>query len=62
MNKMEASLPSDWMIIARKDWNRIHQMLEYDVGNLGLRYLDIEKGLSEAKLFIKAMFPYEKIK
>ena len=27
MNKMEAS---DWMIIARKDWNRIHHMLEYD--------------------------------
>ncbi len=24
------SLPSDWMIIARKDWNRIHRMLEYD--------------------------------
>jgi HEPN domain-containing protein len=29
MNEMY-SLPSDWMIIARKDWNRIHRMLEYD--------------------------------
>jgi len=131
MNKMEASLPSDWLIIARKDWNRIHHMLEYDdfeacglflqqslekylkafllqhgcklrkiheldallddaikyepelenfrdlcerisayymaeryppLGNLDLRYQDIEKGLSEAKLFIKTMFPYEKLK
>ena len=24
------SLPSDWMIIARKDWNRIFHMLDYD--------------------------------
>lgn len=29
MNEMY-SLPSDWMSIARKDWNRIHRMLEYD--------------------------------
>jgi len=27
MNKQEASLPSDWMSIARKDWNRIFNML-----------------------------------
>ncbi len=128
MNKMEAS---DWLIIARKDWNRIHHMLEYDdfeasglflqqslekyikaflfqhgwklrkiheldalldvaikynpnlenfrdlcervsgyylaeryppLGSLDLRYEDIEKGLSDAKKFIKAMFPNEKLK
>lgn len=30
MNKQQDSLPPDWIGIARKDWNRIHRMLEDD--------------------------------
>lgn len=131
MNNPASSLPSDWIIIARKDWARIHHMMAYDdfeacglflqqslekylkafllqhgcklrkiheldallddaarynpelenfrdlcehvsgyymaeryppLGNLGLRYEDIESGMNEAKKFIKVMFPYEKLK
>ncbi|MDP2841808.1 MAG: HEPN domain-containing protein [Candidatus Methanoperedens sp.] len=127
----EASLPSDWMSIARKDWNRMHHMLDYDdveasavflqqalekylkafllqhgwklrkiheldallddaakynpalenyrdlcervsgyyfveryppLGTFDIRSEDIKKHLSEAKKFVKAMFPYEKLK
>jgi len=30
MNKKEDLLPSEWISIARKDWNRVYQMLQYD--------------------------------
>lgn len=30
MNQPVNSLPADWMNIAKKDWVRIHHMLEYD--------------------------------
>ncbi len=30
MNQPVNPLPSDWMKIAKKDWVRIHHMLEYD--------------------------------
>jgi hypothetical protein len=73
MNKQEGSLPSEWISIARKDWKRIHRMLQYGdfeacglflqhLGSLGLRSEDIENGLSEAKKFIKVMFPSEILK
>ncbi|NJD75518.1 MAG: HEPN domain-containing protein [Candidatus Methanoperedens sp.] len=30
MNEQQDSLLSEWLDVARKDWNRIHRMLEYD--------------------------------
>jgi hypothetical protein len=50
MNEMY-SLPSDWMIIARKDWNRIHRMLEYDDAEASAVFLQqaLEKYLKAAK-------------
>lgn len=30
MKRKEGNLPSEWIIIARKDWNRVYQMLQYE--------------------------------
>jgi HEPN domain-containing protein len=130
MNNMQDSSSSEWLSIARKDWTRIHLMLENDdaeaaalflqqsvekflkafllehgwklrkiheldallddaakykpelenfrdlcervsgyyfaeryppLGELDLRFEDVKKGLIEAKKFVKAMFPLEKL-
>jgi HEPN domain-containing protein len=76
MNQPVNSLPSDWMKIAKKDWVRMledfrdlcERVSGYyfaerypPLGASNLTSEDIKRDLSEAKKFVKSMFPKEKL-
>ncbi|HDH96158.1 MAG TPA: hypothetical protein ENF73_00335 [Proteobacteria bacterium] len=54
----------EWLRIARTDWERIKRNLadRYPgFGDLGVSAKDMENDIAEARNFVKALFPEEKL-